>query len=157
MLEHTEKNIAPVRSHLPILTVDYQNIDNNSGYGDALFLDIGLSTWNKEDLSAKVWRWADNGQRWSRLSEELPLSRVLDLAILVAAAATQKTSMLSEFYQWDNQKDFLHNFIMENMQDLATRFDELRRILQPSAPQKTETDSPNIFSFASSIPLFLML
>lgn len=32
-------------------------------------------------ISAKVWRYT--GERWSRQSEELPLHRVLDLAILV--------------------------------------------------------------------------
>ena len=33
------------------------------------------------DISAKVWRYT--GEKWSRQSEELPLHRVLDLAILI--------------------------------------------------------------------------
>ena len=32
------------------------------------------------DISAKVWRYT--GEKWSRQSEELPLHRVIDLAIL---------------------------------------------------------------------------
>ena len=36
------------------------------------------------DISAKVWRYT--GEKWSRQSEELPLHRVLDLAILVCRA-----------------------------------------------------------------------
>lgn len=48
-------------------------------------LSLGLAQWNdrgKVDISAKVWR--HTGEKWSRQSEELPLHRVLDLAILVA-------------------------------------------------------------------------
>lgn len=43
-----------------------------------------MAQWNdrgKVDISAKVWRYT--GEKWSRQSEELPLHRVLDLAILV--------------------------------------------------------------------------
>ena len=36
------------------------------------------------DISAKVWR--HTGEKWSRQSEELPLHRVLDLAILACRA-----------------------------------------------------------------------
>ena len=36
------------------------------------------------DISAKVWRYT--GEKWSRQSEELPLHRVLDLAILACRA-----------------------------------------------------------------------
>ncbi|WP_249650981.1 DUF6530 family protein, partial [Lysinibacillus sp. D4A3_S15] len=46
-----------------------------------------LAQWNdrgKVDTSAKVWR--HTGGKWSRQSEELPLHRVLDLAILVCEA-----------------------------------------------------------------------
>jgi hypothetical protein len=39
---------------------------------------------NEGDISAKVWRYT--GEKWSRQSEELPLHRVLDLAILVCRA-----------------------------------------------------------------------
>ena len=48
---------------------------------------MGLAQWNdrgKVDISAKVWRYT--GEKWSIQSEELPLHRVLDLAILVCRA-----------------------------------------------------------------------
>lgn len=51
---------------------------------DAKGISLGLAQWNdrgKVDISAKVWR--HTGEKWSRQSEELPLHRVLDLAILV--------------------------------------------------------------------------
>ena len=48
---------------------------------------MGLAQWNDRgnvDVSAKVWRYT--GEKWSRQSEELPMHRVLDLAILVCRA-----------------------------------------------------------------------
>lgn len=46
-----------------------------------------MAQWNdrgKLDISAKVWR--HTGGKWSRQSEELPLHRVIDLAIMVCQA-----------------------------------------------------------------------
>ena len=51
---------------------------------DAKGLSLGLAQWNdrgRVDISAKVWRYT--GEKWSRQSEELPLHRALDLAILI--------------------------------------------------------------------------
>ena len=67
-----------------IVTEDYENIDGRMAYNtDAKGLSLGLTQWNdrgKLDISAKVWRYT--GEKWSRQSEELPMHRVLDLAIL---------------------------------------------------------------------------
>ncbi|MDR1159937.1 MAG: DUF6530 family protein [Syntrophomonadaceae bacterium] len=72
--------------HKPVIVVeDYENIDGRYAYkSDAQGLSLGLAQWNdrgKVDISAKVWR--HTGEKWSRQSEELPLHRVLDLAILI--------------------------------------------------------------------------
>ena len=72
--------------HKPVIVAeDYGNIDGRYAYAtDAQGLSLGLAQWNdrgKVDVSAKVWRYT--GEKWSRQSEELPLHRVLDLAILV--------------------------------------------------------------------------
>ena len=72
--------------HKPVIVSDnYENIDGRYAYSsDAKGLSLGLAQWNergKVDISAKVWR--HTGEKWSRQSEELPLHRVLDLAILV--------------------------------------------------------------------------
>ncbi len=71
--------------HKPVIIVDdYKNIDGKSAYeSDVEGLSLGLAQWNDRgqlDISAKVWR--HTGQKWSRQSEELPIHRVLDLAIL---------------------------------------------------------------------------
>jgi hypothetical protein len=72
--------------HKPVIvTENYENIDGRYAYNsDAKGLSLGLAQWNdrgKVDISAKVWRYT--GEKWSRQSEELPLHRVLDLAILI--------------------------------------------------------------------------
>ena len=72
--------------HKPVVVSEnYENIDGRNAYkSDAKGLSLGLAQWNdrgKVDISAKVWRYT--GEKWSRQSEELPLHRVLDLAILV--------------------------------------------------------------------------
>ena len=75
--------------HKPVIVVEgYDQIDGPyAGDSDAEGLSLGLAQWNERgnvDISAKVWR--HTGEKWSRQSEELPLHRVLDLAILILAA-----------------------------------------------------------------------
>ena len=75
--------------HKPVIVAEnYEEIDgkwaNNS---EAKGLSLGLAQWNdrgRVDISAKVWR--HTGGKWSRQSEELPLHRVMDLAILICRA-----------------------------------------------------------------------
>ncbi|MBQ9832518.1 MAG: hypothetical protein IJO48_02180, partial [Clostridia bacterium] len=65
---------------------NYENVDGRTAYkSEAKGLSIGLAQWNdrgRVEASAKVWRYT--GNKWSRQSEELPLHRILDLAILIA-------------------------------------------------------------------------
>lgn len=75
--------------HKPVIVSEnYENVDGKYAYNtDAKGLSLGLAQWNdrgKVDISAKVWRYT--GEKWSRQSEELPLHRVLDLAIFVCRA-----------------------------------------------------------------------
>jgi len=79
-------NIPTTLKHKPVITVEnYENVDGRQAYNsDAKGLSLGLAQWNdrgKVEISAKVWRYT--GEKWSRQSEEMPLHRVLDLAILV--------------------------------------------------------------------------
>lgn len=78
--------IPTTLKHKPVIVSEnYENVDGRYAYNtDAKGLSLGLAQWNdrgKVDVSAKVWRYT--GEKWSRQSEELPLHRVLDLAILV--------------------------------------------------------------------------
>lgn len=72
--------------HKPVVvSEEYDKIDGRySDNSDAKGLSMGLAQWNdrgKVEISAKIWR--HTGEKWSRQSEEMPLHRVLDLAILI--------------------------------------------------------------------------
>ena len=76
------------QSEVVLIAENYENIDGRYQYdSDAKGLSLGLAQWNdrgRVDISAKVWRYT--GEKWSRQSEELPIHRVLDMAILVCRA-----------------------------------------------------------------------
>ena len=81
--------IPTTLKHKPVIVAeDYANIDGrNARQTDAQGLSLGLAQWNdrgRVDISAKVWRYT--GEKWSRQSEELPLHRVIDLALLICQA-----------------------------------------------------------------------
>ena len=85
-MKENEMKIPTTLKHKPVIVAEnYENVDGRNAYdSDAKGLSLGLAQWNdrgKVDISAKVWRYT--GEKWSRQSEELPLHRVLDLAILV--------------------------------------------------------------------------
>ncbi len=89
--------------HKPVIIAEnYAHIDGRTAYHDAQGLSLGLAQWNdrgKVDISAKVWR--HTGGKWSRQSEELPLHRVLDLAILVC----ESQLYFKEAYRYDHLYD----------------------------------------------------
>ncbi|MDD2553285.1 MAG: DUF6530 family protein [Desulfotomaculaceae bacterium] len=90
--------------HKPVIVCEnYENVDGRQAYNsDAKGLSLGLAQWNdrgKVDISAKVWR--HTGEKWSRQSEEMPLHRVLDLAILVCRTKLH----FREAYQYEKLYD----------------------------------------------------
>jgi len=87
--ENSIMKLPATLKHKPVIVSEnYENVDGRYAYNtDAKGLSLGLAQWNdrgKVDISAKVWR--HTGEKWSRQSEELPLHRVLDLAIFVCRA-----------------------------------------------------------------------
>ncbi len=96
--------IPTTLKHKPVIVSEnYENVDGRYAYkSDAKGLSLGLAQWNdrgKVDISAKVWR--HTGGKWSRQSEELPLHRVLDLAILI----TRSLLHFREAYRYENLSD----------------------------------------------------
>lgn len=90
--------------HKPVIvSEDYDKIDGRSANdSDAKGLSLGLAQWNDRgnlEISAKVWR--HTGDKWSRQSEEMPLHRSLDLAILIC----QSKIFFKERYH-KNEKDY---------------------------------------------------
>ncbi|OGO78559.1 MAG: hypothetical protein A2Y23_13290 [Clostridiales bacterium GWB2_37_7] len=99
--------IPTTLKHKPVIVSEnYENVDGRYAYNtDAKGLSLGLAQWNdrgKVDISAKVWRYT--GEKWSRQSEELPLHRVLDLAILVCRAKLhfRESYRYKELYDTEN-------------------------------------------------------
>lgn len=97
--------IPTTLKHKPVIVCEnYEQVDGRSAYrSEAKGLSLGLAQWNdrgKVDISAKVWR--HTGEKWSRQSEELPLHRVLDLAILVCRA---KLYFQEEAYRYERLYD----------------------------------------------------
>lgn len=93
--------------HKPVIVSEnYEKIDGRKANDtDAKGLSLGLAQWNdrgKLDTSAKVWRYT--GEKWSRQSEELPMHRVLDLAILICRSSLyfQDAYRLPKLYDPDN-------------------------------------------------------
>ncbi|SMB90277.1 hypothetical protein SAMN00017405_1289 [Desulfonispora thiosulfatigenes DSM 11270] len=96
--------IPTTLKHKPVIVSEnYENVDGRDAYNsDTKGLSLGLAQWNdrgKVDISAKVWR--HTGGKWSRQSEELPLHRVLDLAILVCRTKLH----FQDAYRYENLYD----------------------------------------------------
>lgn len=90
--------------HKPVIvSEDYDLIDGRYAKNtDAKGLSLGLAQWNERgnvEISAKVWRYT--GEKWSRQSEEMPLHRVLDLAILICKT---RQFFLERYHK--NEKDY---------------------------------------------------
>lgn len=90
--------------HKPVfVSKNYDRVDGRmANESDAKGLSLGLAQWNDRgnvDVSAKVWR--HTGEKWSRQSEELPIHRVLDLAILFCRAK----QYLAESYRFSKMYD----------------------------------------------------
>ncbi|MBR5035009.1 MAG: PD-(D/E)XK nuclease family protein [Bacteroidales bacterium] len=138
--------------HKPIVSIDYSEIDANAG--DAKFISLGRATWNPEDVSAKVWRWSEDGKRWSRQSEELPLWRVLDLAILLISTIRKKPTSMEEKVVNEDNLAFLYSFLSDNMELYAPRLLKLSELLNGEYLRNyatvADSNAPNIFSYATS-------
>ncbi|WP_040948874.1 DUF6530 family protein [Gorillibacterium massiliense] len=96
--------IPTTLKHKPVIVSEnYEQVDGRYvGNTDAKGLSLGLAQWNdrgKVEISAKVWRYT--GEKWSRQSEELPLHRVLDLAILIG----RSMEYLRESYRHEHLYD----------------------------------------------------
>lgn len=153
-----KKGFPYYSKHRSIISAGYSERDEQAGAGDAKFLSIGQATWAKgyRDYSAKVFRILDEDtdtERWARGSEELPLWRVLDLAILLVSQITGKQSNLGEkltdIWNADEEYENLKAFIQENMNEYNPRLEELRSLLS-SDLNDTISETPNIFNFATS-------
>lgn len=99
--------------HKPVIvSEEYDKIDGRRKIQtDAKGLSLGLAQWNDRgnlEISAKIWR--HTGEKWSRQSEEMPLHRVLDLAILIC-----KTKKIFKERYHKNEKDYKDYPLLERI------------------------------------------
>ncbi len=74
--------------HRPVVLLPYAAHDGMyAGDTDCVYLSLGWAQWDPRTLALKTLR--HTGERWSRQSEELPLHRILDEALLIASAVGQ--------------------------------------------------------------------
>jgi hypothetical protein len=99
--------------HKPVIVSEaYDLIDGRyATNSDAKGLSLGLAQWNERgnlEISAKIWRYT--GEKWSRQSEEMPLHRVLDLAILICKS---RLFFLERYHK--NEKDHPNYPLLERI------------------------------------------
>lgn len=125
-------------SHKPIISVnDYDKIDGKYiDDTDVVALSVGLAQYDIDDISAKVWRYKQESDRWSRQSEELPLHRVIDLCILtIASFITDGESdfPITNLKETVTEKEnliLIKEYFKENKKKLIPRINELQRIIE---------------------------
>lgn len=118
--------------HKPVYSVEYAQTDKlNKLCGDAKFMSIGYAQWNEKEVSVKIFRQTDSG-RWSRQSEELPLSRALDLAILIADTY-KRTGLASKYFGKKIDKNFdpqnMYQYFEDNIELFNKQLEQLKEIL----------------------------
>lgn len=130
---------APTRKHKPIVSVsDYEKIDGiYANHTDAKALSLGRAQYNNKEISLKVWRWGNN--KWSRMSEEMPIHRNLDLSILfiktLIEGYNQQSFLVSPGQKLTSHPDNgsvqdIMNYYNDNKTILEPRLKELKRLLE---------------------------
>lgn len=124
--------------HKPVIATQNQRTvddpEHQGTYTDVRCLTIGQVQWNDPNsFSVKVWRHGDS--RWSPQSEEVPLHRSLDQAILVLSTILEeRTGKLPGFHLEPivvNESGLtgLHKYINDNRGLLEERLYELNSLL----------------------------
>ena len=97
---------------------------------DAKYLSIGLAQWRNDNdpnpVSGKVWRYAEESGKWSRMSEELPLHRVVDLCILLVTTLFKENLEIAP-NTFENQNEALE---LKRLESLPEGFEETKSRLK---------------------------
>lgn len=124
-------NIPMYLSHKPIIACDYLAYTNADD--DAKYLSIGHAQYDYDAASIKIFR--HTGEKWSRQSEELPINRVGDMALLLLSAmkkvykSSSDNTILNEVTLKEDELDFLRNEFESNKERIKGSFFEIKRLL----------------------------
>lgn len=70
-------------AHKPVYALPYEKFDGiYAGDTDTKYITVGLSQWNLDEVSVKIMR--HTGDKWTRLAEEMPLHRAIDMTLFLA-------------------------------------------------------------------------
>ena len=73
--------------HKPVYALPYEHFDGMYvGDTDTKYISIGLSQWNPDEVSVKTMRYIEESEKWTRLAEEMPLHRAIDMTLFLAKA-----------------------------------------------------------------------
>lgn len=71
--------------HRPVYALPYEHFDGPTPEGtDVRYISVGLAQWNAGQVSLKIFRHTGEGGKWTRQSEEMPLTRAIDAVIFLA-------------------------------------------------------------------------
>ena len=140
--------------HQPIFMLPYAPFDGPySDDTDAKYLSVGRAQWRSEDdpdaLSAKVWR--HPADKWSRMSEEIPLHRLADLCTLVVKSFYQNhatrnfgPAVVIERHTFENQTEEIElRRLRERAQGLRGR-EPTGQGPPPQAARRTSSRQPGL-------------
>jgi len=134
---------APIYlTHKPIIeAADYDKIDAQyAKKTDVVALSIGNAQYDEKEISLKIWR--RTGKKFSRQSEELPIHRGLDLALLFVGAllfdsqSNRPVTTLGESEVEHRNVNDIKAYYEDNKTFLEPRLKELRDKLNEFLPQK---------------------
>ena len=87
----SSSNYAPSKSlpqhlaHKPVYALPYEHFDGiYAGDTDTKYISIGLSQWDPDEVSVKTMRYIEGSEKWTRLAEEMPLHRAIDMTLFLA-------------------------------------------------------------------------
>ena len=123
--------------HKPLVSID--DYDSNDGIyasnTDAMALSIGYAQYSndKDTLTGKVWRRGHD--KWSRMSEELPIHRIFDLTILFLSVLTKEDKIrcdLGKYKVHDDGEQVIRNLSSRGKlsEVLNDRIDMLKELIE---------------------------
>lgn len=130
-LESPIKDIPTNLHHKPVIACNYSEYTEEDD--DAKYLSIGHAQYNYDAASVKLFR--HTGEKWSRQSEELPISRVGDMALILLAAinkiyrSNDSQTILNEEVLKLEDLNFLKSEIEANKERIKSSFFEIKRLL----------------------------
>lgn len=132
-------------AHKPIYALPYEHFDGiYANHTDVRYITIGIAQYDNESISIKTMRYT--GEKWTRQAEELPLHRVIDMALFLAKVLfeNQNETVNIPKETFVNQESNIlvrresrsygelatyKAFLEENQQLLKDRFNTLKNVL----------------------------